>query len=287
MASLVSGLPDIPELRQEIINALAPLGLLGTYELPDGSTDYAIAVEGLGYDEGEESYPPAGTSTTGLEVVIIPAEEVATIDVFEGYIARVRTAIILKQPLGANQTLKAFRALQHKFSNIYDGSVSRLLPSEQLGNVETLTFSLETNTLVETEAEYYWQSEPETPALPGAEADTAIELGQPVYLKPNGHVDLAKADAVGTAQACGLAASSAALGVALEFTADGMLTRSDWTVITGTADLVPGAVYYLDAATPGQLTITPPTTAGQIVAPIAKALNTKTLEIEIQPTIRL
>lgn len=163
----VAGLPDLIALRQVIQDTLSAAGLLGLYIFPDDTSDAAIAVVGLGSDQGEESYPPTGTRISGLEVVIIPGEEIPPQDTLDGYIQFFRTAIVLKQwDTGINRTLPAYQLLQQQFGNIYTGSVTRILPQERLGNIETLSFSLETNVLVELEGTLTptMDSQPETPS---------------------------------------------------------------------------------------------------------------------------
>lgn len=152
MSTFLPGLPDLIALRQIIEDTLVPTGLLGTYTFPDGSTDQAIAVEGLGNDDGEESYPPAGTQVVGLEVVMVPAEDVQQQSFLDGDGIFFQTTIILKQhDSGSNKTLKAYLLLSSQFGNIYEGSVSRILPTPRLDNIETLSFSLETSVLMEFE----------------------------------------------------------------------------------------------------------------------------------------
>lgn len=168
MAYLIAGLPDLLVLRATIAQSLS--SLIGTYTFDGGYTDAAISVEGLGADNGEDSYPPTGTKVTGLEVVITPGEELPIIDILEGYIQRFRTTITLKQwDRGQNKTLKAFQLLQQHFNNIYGGSITRVLPSPQLKNIETLSFQFETNVVVE--ASGYFDGIP-VPGSPGLSSIT-------------------------------------------------------------------------------------------------------------------
>jgi hypothetical protein len=119
----------------------------------------------------------------------------------------------------------------------------------------------------------------------------AIVIGQPVYVKSNGNVDLARANAQGTVQVLGLVtnASVAAAGAA-NIQTDGVLTATtgEWDAVTGeTGGLTPGAVYYLDDATAGMMTQTAPSAAGKFVVRVGVALSTTELDIDNTPPIKL
>jgi len=125
-----------------------------------------------------------------------------------------------------------------------------------------------------------------TPGNPpiAAEADVDIEPGQPVYVKPNTHVDLASAATQAPARLAGLAVTSAIATVSVDFITDGHLELDDWTDVIGTAELTPGATYFL-SSTAGRLTTTPPSTGFIVVA--GKALTTQTFHINITEPIGL
>jgi hypothetical protein len=114
----------------------------------------------------------------------------------------------------------------------------------------------------------------------------AITVGQPVYIDGAGSVDLAQANASTTARVAGLVqdASIASAGSG-NIQHSGVLTSADWTSVVGSATLTAGSRYYLDAATAGQLTATPPDTTGQFVAAVGLALSTTELLIEIERPI--
>lgn len=119
----------------------------------------------------------------------------------------------------------------------------------------------------------------------------SITVGQPVYVKSNGNVDLGRANAQGTTQILGLVAdasiSASASGI---IQTDGILAAStgDWDAVTGeTGGLTPGAVYYLDAATAGKLTQTAPTTTGQFVVKCGLAISTTEMDIDTTAPIKL
>jgi len=118
-----------------------------------------------------------------------------------------------------------------------------------------------------------------------------IVIGQAVYTKNNGNVDLAQADAAGTVEVLGLVRdTSIATGTSGEIQTDGTLTATtgEWDNVTGeTGGLTPGAVYYLDPNTPGSLTQTAPTTTGDFVIRVGKAIATTTMAISISQPILL
>jgi hypothetical protein len=120
-----------------------------------------------------------------------------------------------------------------------------------------------------------------------AEADSIIAIGSPVYVKANTHVDLAMANAASTSLVAGIATSVAAIGHAAFYNTDGFVTKADWTAITGTSLLTPGADYYLSSSTAGMLTTVAPTSTGLYVTPVGRAVTTTILDIEIEQNILL
>lgn len=117
---------------------------------------------------------------------------------------------------------------------------------------------------------------------------SAITIGQPTYTDGAGSVDLARADAIGTARVNGLVAdasiASAASGVVKY---SGILTSADWTAVIGSASLTAGANYYLSASTAGQLTATAPDATGQQLTYVGRAISTTELVIEIDRPVGL
>jgi hypothetical protein len=168
MTAFLPGLPDLPALRATIANTLLPAGLLGTYTFADGSTDPAIAVEGLGTEAGEDAYPPANTRVTGLEVVIVPAEDIPIESTLDGYIQTYRHVVVLKQwSTGENLTLKAFHLLKQALWNIFSGSAIRQLPNSRLETIESLSFSLEQIVFIESgEFDVFAEAQPIAPLRP-------------------------------------------------------------------------------------------------------------------------
>lgn len=120
-----------------------------------------------------------------------------------------------------------------------------------------------------------------------AEADSNVVAGQPVYVKANTHVDLAKADAAATCKVAGLATETKSTGHAVKYISDGKQTLADWTAIVGVAALTPGADYYLSKTTVGQLTTVAPLTVGEYVVRVGRAVSTTILDVEISEPILL
>lgn len=118
----------------------------------------------------------------------------------------------------------------------------------------------------------------------------ALVIGAPVYCKSAGKVDNAKADAVATVEVIGLAQAGIVYEASGNIQTDGVLTltTAQWDAITGdTGGLTFNDVYYLDASTAGMLTTTAPTTTGQFVVKIGKAVSTTDMEISILNAVKL
>lgn len=119
----------------------------------------------------------------------------------------------------------------------------------------------------------------------------AIVIGTPVYAQAAGAVKKGQANAAATSRLIGLvfdASISAAASGAI--CTDGILsaTTGQWDAVTGgTGGLVFGTLYFLDPATAGKLTATPPTTVGQFVVPVGIALSTTVMDVSIQNEILL
>jgi hypothetical protein len=118
-----------------------------------------------------------------------------------------------------------------------------------------------------------------------------IVICEPVYTLANGQVDLAKADAAGTSEVLGLVSDTAiSTSSSGNIMVDGFLTATtgQWDAVTGgTGGLTIGAVYYLSAATAGRLTAVAPTTTGQYVVRVGRAVSTTRMDIMIMPRILL
>jgi hypothetical protein len=119
----------------------------------------------------------------------------------------------------------------------------------------------------------------------------SIVICQAVYTKANGNVDLAKADASGTKEVLGLVHDALILTTESgNILVDGVLTATtgQWDTVTGgSGGLTPGAIYYLSAATAGRLTSTAPTTVGQYVVRVGRALSATKMDMMIMAPILL
>lgn len=114
--------------------------------------------------------------------------------------------------------------------------------------------------------------------------DAAVQPGQPVYAKADGHGALATATAVATAAVAGLALSAASSGAAVGVQTGGIFTLPDWSALVGTTALVPGAAYWLGTGT-GTLTAAPPSSGALTL--VGRAASANALDLDIQPPIRL
>ena len=138
-------------------------------------------------------------------------------------------------------------------------------------------------------SDYLSGSFPELQTFTNDNAGTIV-IGSPVYVKSNGHVDLAKANASGTTRVCGLVFDAAGIAttVAGNVIIDGTMTATtgQWDAVAGTSGgLTPGTIYYLSAATPGVLTSTAPSAATQFVMAVGIALSSTQMELLISEQI--
>ena len=98
-----------------------------------------------------------------------------------------------------------------------------------------------------------------------ATADQTLSVADIVFKAATGDIDLAKANATSTHVAIGVVTVAAALGETAEFQTHG--------IVGGFSGLTIGAVYYLSAATAGEITSTAPSTGGQYVVILGKAVS--------------
>lgn len=118
---------------------------------------------------------------------------------------------------------------------------------------------------------------------------SAIAIGRAVYCSAAGAVKLANANAGSTTVVVGLVKDTSIASAAAGAIANaGFLeaTTGQWDAVTGqTGGLTFGVAYYLDNATAGKITSTPP--ASGYVVSIGVAMSTTKLAINIQPPIQL
>jgi hypothetical protein len=96
----------------------------------------------------------------------------------------------------------------------------------------------------------------------------SLVIGQPVYVKSNGAVDKARANALSTCNTLGLVRDtsiSAAASGAIQFIGILTATTTQWDAITlESGGLTPGAYYYVSTSA-GLLSQTAPSTVGEVV----------------------
>lgn len=113
--------------------------------------------------------------------------------------------------------------------------------------------------------------------------------GQPIYVKEDGYLMLAVADM--TAAKAGVAGivysdSGGVICGDVQFMTDGELELDDWTNATGSSTLTPGAAYYL-SGTEGVMTTTPPSTTGEYVVKVGRAVSKRIFAIDLGEGVRL
>lgn len=119
----------------------------------------------------------------------------------------------------------------------------------------------------------------------------AINICTPVAISGSGQIVPARANAASTIEVIGLVKDTqVANGAAGAVQTDGVLaaTTAQWDAATGqTGGLTAGSVYYLSASAAGQLTTTAPTSQGQYVARVGRALSATALDLAIHQPILL
>lgn len=119
----------------------------------------------------------------------------------------------------------------------------------------------------------------------------AVVIGTPAYVSAANTVKKAQANTLGTTDILGIVRDASVAASALAaIQTDGQIsaTAAQWDAVTGqTGGLTAGSVYYLSATAAGQMTITAPTTVGQYVERIGKALSATVFDLAIEPPIGL
>ena len=127
-------------------------------------------------------------------------------------------------------------------------------------------------------------SEVDQISLSNAET-SSLAIGMPIYVSGANAAKKAQANASGTADVLGVVKDiSIAASATGSAQTDGQMTATtaQWDAVTGqTGGLTAGAVYFLDAATAGKMTTTAPTTTGQFVLRIGKAISPTVFDISI------
>lgn len=132
---------NVSSLNEEIVTlkaAIETLAELGTYLFPTGQILKAVAV-------AKPNFPPTGTQTQGLEVVIIPAEELTVTPMLNRGSSWVRShKITLKQWDSQDTTLKIIEPLVQLLMKLnYSVNVGlRIIPNPKIGNIETRNLTI-------------------------------------------------------------------------------------------------------------------------------------------------
>jgi len=120
-----------------------------------------------------------------------------------------------------------------------------------------------------------------------AEADATIKIGNPIRLKANGHVEPAQANTLSTSHVVGIAITDTEPTYTCKYLSEGQVNRTDWTDIAGSANLTPGATYFLSTSQAGKITTIAPSTQSQYVVRVGRAIDVLTLDVEIEWPILL
>jgi hypothetical protein len=113
--------------------------------------------------------------------------------------------------------------------------------------------------------------------------------GTPVYIDSSGLMHSANAGAATTASVFGILTASTAASASgvVQFVGALTLTATQWQAVTpSSAGIMAGSWYFLNTTT-GQLTVTAPTTTGQLLVVLGLAVSTTILALNIDPPIQL
>lgn len=121
-------------------------------------------------------------------------------------------------------------------------------------------------------------------------AAASLSKVSPVYISGAGAIDKAKADAASTAAAIGLTLAAIGSSAQGQVQTTGIVTAAtgDWDAITGgSGGLTANALYFVSPSTAGALTTTVPTTPGQLISPVGRALSTTQMSLRISEPVLL
>lgn len=133
---------------------------------------------------------------------------------------------------------------------------------------------------------------PSLRATTNGESAAAMTFGAPVYAATGTSVKRAQANAKATSKVAGLVYdASIAAGASGQINQSGIQTgtTAQWdAVVTGqSGGLTVGAYYFVDAANPGKLTATAPSTVGQCNVLVGQAISATDMEVDPLPPILL
>lgn len=129
----------------------------------------------------------------------------------------------------------------------------------------------------------------DTSVITATFSTTAI-IGAPQYVSGAGAVTNAQANGSPQTFMVGLAvaATSSATPGDVQFSGKMTLTTGQWDAVAGTTGgLTAGTTYYLSPTTAGRLTATCPTTVGQYVVIVGKAISATELQIKVSEPVLL
>lgn len=112
-----------------------------------------------------------------------------------------------------------------------------------------------------------------------------LASGQVVAVDPSG-TGAVRAGAAAQKVGVGIVTAPADVGGSAQIQTEGVVSLTDWSTSTGDVTLAPQGVYYLDTFL-GGLTLTPPSTPGQMLQVVGRALSTLELELEFAEPILL
>ena len=110
-----------------------------------------------------------------------------------------------------------------------------------------------------------------------------ITIRQIVYIKSDGDVDLARANALSTAERKLGVVEATSIAAA----ASGSIFTRKGTIIGGFSGLTPGADQFLSVATAGLITETAPSTSGQIIRKVGEAISATEIEFNPEDAIEI
>jgi hypothetical protein len=132
---------------------------------------------------------------------------------------------------------------------------------------------------------------PSIRSVANGESATALVIGMPIYASAADTVKRAQANAKSTCTLAGVVYDpTIAAAASGNIAQSGVLiaTTAQWDVVAGTTGgLVFNTLYFVDPTNAGKLTSTAPTTVGQCITVVGRALSSTELELQISQPILL
>lgn len=130
------------------------------------------------------------------------------------------------------------------------------------------------------------------PVFTNGESSATIVIGMPVYISSADTVKMCKGSGIATANPIGfMQSTSVTTGNTgpVQLTGNLSATTAQWdAVCTGeSGGLTAGTLYYLDPIAFGKITVTAPTSVGQVVQQVGTAISTTEMKIDIKMPILL